>query len=54
MLNAMWRIDACRNIAVTSRYQPPWATSGPYSTQWSQRLPPFGSFNPLPCTAVTR
>ena len=33
MLNAMWRIPACRKPAVTIRHQSPFATAGPLSAR---------------------
>ncbi len=51
MLNAMWRMLACRNIAVTSRYQSPSPTWIPVSHMFWKRAPP-GLEIPLPCATV--
>src|SRR5262245_1613771 len=54
MLNAMWRIDAWRNIAVTSRHQSPWAAHGPQRTRLTYNDPPGERKLPPPLATVSR
>ena len=53
MFIPMWMMFACRNAAVMSRHQSPFATAGPYSTHFENNEPP-GVLIPAPCATVMR